>query len=257
MQPAGSASNELLYGDEPRGDTQHAPVSTLLTSVFFFFFFFSLAPSFFSGVMDHTMHPECWQCSKCHTALKAENCAFDSGVFWCRPCLSEKRKTGAPAAQQVQQQMGSNPQAVPAATQAQAQAAVAPAAAASGSVEEKGQNALAGIKARQEIEKAQLAAAAAAGASSTPAASQYSDPTSVKYSYSQLKDRESKPADVDPARREQYLSDIDFQTHFKMNREEFAKLPDWKKKKKKKKTESTWVATAPSCVTPLGTSPKK
>eukprot|EP00929_Paragymnodinium_shiwhaense_P112606 TRINITY_DN80862_c0_g1_i1.p1 TRINITY_DN80862_c0_g1~~TRINITY_DN80862_c0_g1_i1.p1 ORF type:complete len:441 (-),score=155.66 TRINITY_DN80862_c0_g1_i1:180-1427(-) len=59
----------------------------------------------------------------------------------------------------------------------------------------------------------------------------YADPAEKKFSYEDLK---TKPADVDPAKREAYLSDADFQTVFGMSAPEFAKLPKWKQQNLKK-----------------------
>ncbi len=49
--------------------------------------------------------------------------------------------------------------------------------------------------------------------------------TSVKkYSYAELK-AAARPADVDPAQREAYLSDAEFASLFKCDREVFGRLP--------------------------------
>jgi len=42
-----------------------------------------------------------------------------------------------------------------------------------------------------------------------------------------------RPADVDPARREQYLSDSDFQSVFGMSFADFQKSPKWKQQNAK------------------------
>eukprot|EP01095_Lingulamoeba_sp_RSL-Kostka_P016222 TRINITY_DN785_c1_g4_i1.p1 TRINITY_DN785_c1_g4~~TRINITY_DN785_c1_g4_i1.p1 ORF type:complete len:277 (-),score=128.19 TRINITY_DN785_c1_g4_i1:22-852(-) len=42
------------------------------------------------------------------------------------------------------------------------------------------------------------------------------------------------PSDVDPMKREEFLSDDEFQEHFKVPKQEFAKSPLWKRKKQKK-----------------------
>jgi len=44
------------------------------------------------------------------------------------------------------------------------------------------------------------------------------------------------PEGVDPSRKEDYLSDADFETVFKMKRDAFAKMPAWKKDNLKKST---------------------
>jgi hypothetical protein len=175
-------------------------------------------------VMDHHFHQECWCCSVCKTTLKAETCALDNNEFFCRPCLSARRAS-KPAPAQVQQQMGSDPQAVPSAS-----AAVAPAPSqSSAAADEKAAAALAAIKARQEAQNAAPAPSDASGASS---ASSYADPSVTKYSHEQLKGA-NRPADVDPSRREAYLSDADFQALFKTSRDDFNKLAEWKRKQQK------------------------
>eukprot|EP00011_Vannellida_sp_DIVA3-517-6-12_P003848 CAMPEP_0114618628 /NCGR_PEP_ID=MMETSP0168-20121206/7797_1 /TAXON_ID=95228 ORGANISM="Vannella sp., Strain DIVA3 517/6/12" /NCGR_SAMPLE_ID=MMETSP0168 /ASSEMBLY_ACC=CAM_ASM_000044 /LENGTH=274 /DNA_ID=CAMNT_0001829773 /DNA_START=29 /DNA_END=853 /DNA_ORIENTATION=+ len=42
------------------------------------------------------------------------------------------------------------------------------------------------------------------------------------------------PEDVDPMKKEEYLSDDDFKAAFKMDKDEFARSPQWKRKTKKK-----------------------
>ena len=184
--------------------------------------------------MDKHFHSDCWKCVDCSTALNGGNCALDGSEFYCKPCLTKKRA----APQQVKQQMGANPQAVPdpvapaAAAPAPAAAAPAPAAASAASeasANEKATAALAAIKARQAAE-ADAAAAAAAAASSAPATPQYADPSSTTYPYALLRDKTKRPADVDPAKREAYLSDSEFLDLFKLSKADFGKLPEWRKK---------------------------
>jgi small GTP-binding protein len=74
----------------------------------------------------------------------------------------------------------------------------------------------------------------ASSSSSKVSSSSYADPTFVKYSLEQLKaNAETRPADVDPARREAYLSDADFREVFKMERDVFDKQAEWKRKQQK------------------------
>lgn len=42
------------------------------------------------------------------------------------------------------------------------------------------------------------------------------------------------PEDVDPSKREEYLSDDEFKEHFQMDKQEFASSPQWKRRNKKK-----------------------
>jgi len=62
----------------------------------------------------------------------------------------------------------------------------------------------------------------------------YADPAEKKYSHDELRSINERPADVDPARREQYLSDSDFQALLGMSQSDFAKLPKWKQNNLKK-----------------------
>lgn len=182
----------------------------------------------FLKVLDHHFHADCWKCGECATTLKAENCAVDAGEFYCKTCMI-KRRAAAPVAsqpKQVQQQMGSNPQAVPS-------GAAVPAGGSDAAATEKAAAALAAIRARQAAEAEASAAAAAAPAGSSGAAPAYSDPASTVYPYALLKDKAARPADVDPARKERYLSDEEFATLFKMDKAAFAKLPEWKQKAQK------------------------
>ena len=55
----------------------------------------------------------------------------------------------------------------------------------------------------------------------------------TRFSLAVLKER-PLPEGVDPARLETYLSDDDFKKVFKMDREQFAKMPGWKQTKTKK-----------------------
>jgi len=67
--------------------------------------------------------------------------------------------------------------------------------------------------------------------------SMFSDPQDTKYSHDLLKDPDNRPADVDPARKEQYLSDEEFATVFGATPDEFLKMPKWKQQNLKKAKE--------------------
>ncbi|CAJ1417046.1 unnamed protein product [Effrenium voratum] len=62
----------------------------------------------------------------------------------------------------------------------------------------------------------------------------YADPAQKKYPHEELKASKERPEDVDPARREQYLSDSDFQALFGMSIAAFLKQPKWKQQNAKK-----------------------
>jgi hypothetical protein len=191
----------------------------------------------FLKVMDQHYHSECWKCTTCSTQLKSDNCAIDNGRFFCKPCLVKQRASGP-----VLQQMGSNPQAAPnmnvpgstaapsAGSASASVASVAPPAAGGISAAEaadKATAALAAIRARQAAEAESAASAAAAQA---PTASLYADPSSKTYPYALLKDKNARPADVDPSKKELYLTADEFTSLFKLTKEEFGKLPEWRKK---------------------------
>jgi gelsolin len=55
------------------------------------------------------------------------------------------------------------------------------------------------------------------------------------YSYEQLKmsSGSSFPSEIDISKREMYLSDEEFKELFNMNKVEFSKLPEWRKKRLK------------------------
>mmetsp|Transcript_115355 Transcript_115355/g.229963 ORF Transcript_115355/g.229963 Transcript_115355/m.229963 type:complete len:356 (-) Transcript_115355:142-1209(-) len=63
---------------------------------------------------------------------------------------------------------------------------------------------------------------------------QFADPVEKKYVYEQLKGVASRPSDVDPACKEQYLTEEEFSTVFEMELADFSKLPKWKQQNIKK-----------------------
>jgi len=52
--------------------------------------------------------------------------------------------------------------------------------------------------------------------------------TGGPYSYEMLKTGKAWPDDVDPTKRESYLTDDEFKTVFKMSKEDFYKKPTWR-----------------------------
>jgi len=52
-----------------------------------------------------------------------------------------------------------------------------------------------------------------------------------------LQQLQSRPKECDQTKLETYLSDIDFKRHFGMPKDEFSKLPNWKKLDVKKKLQ--------------------
>jgi len=66
---------------------------------------------------------------------------------------------------------------------------------------------------------------------------EFADPSEKKFSHQELRVSSAKPPDVDPAKREQYLSASDFESIFGMSFAEFQKLPKWKQQNAKKAKE--------------------
>jgi hypothetical protein len=61
---------------------------------------------------------------------------------------------------------------------------------------------------------------------------QYADPAEKKYPYEELKGQ--RPSDVNPAVKELYLADAEFQTVMGCSPAEFGKMPKWKQQNLKK-----------------------
>jgi len=81
--------------------------------------------------------------------------------------------------------------------------------------------------------KAEVKAAPAATRVTGAGEGSFLNPNAGSYSLAELK--ANAIANVDPARKEQYLSDADFQSLLKMSKAEFEKLPAWKKGDSKKR----------------------
>jgi len=63
--------------------------------------------------------------------------------------------------------------------------------------------------------------------------SKYSNPAETKYSYEELKGPD-RPGDVDPAQKQAYLSDAEFETVMGVSPDAFGKMPKWKQQNLKK-----------------------
>jgi len=91
----------------------------------------------------------------------------------------------------------------------------------------------AALEAAKEKERAEiLAAAEAAEAASKVAPTVFKSPSDFKFSLDDLKGRVDG---VDPAKKEEYLSDAEFQSVFNCSRSDFASQPAWKTKAAKQK----------------------
>jgi len=82
------------------------------------------------------------------------------------------------------------------------------------------------IKAFVLAEKKKMAAQMLSGAGASPRGNTYT-----------LQQLQSRPKECDQTKLESYLSDTDFKRHFGMPRDEFSKLPNWKKGDVKKKLQ--------------------
>jgi len=165
----------------------------------------------FIKILDDHFHPECWKCSKCKKNISAESCGQDGGRFYCKPCHAD---------------IVSKKQALLSGTAPKTASTTAPA---------------------PSIAPIQAAPAAATRSPPAPAAAKLEAKAEAAapkyvpgdivvgqfYPYSALKNNEVPPS-VDRSRKENYLSDSDFQKMFRMSKADFVKLPDWKQKNLKK-----------------------
>jgi len=169
----------------------------------------------FIKILDDHFHPECWKCNKCKKNITAESCGQDGGRFYCKPCHAEivgKKQallTGTAPKQAAAQPTSQTPPTSP----------------------PQASGAMHSAPVIKEVSKSTTAPAAA-----KPEAKSEAPKGDIIigqfFPYAALKNNEV-PASVDRSRREQYLSDSDFQKLFRMNKIEFGKLPDWKQKRLK------------------------
>eukprot|EP00747_Dinoflagellata_sp_TGD_P090051 gnl/TRDRNA2_/TRDRNA2_164553_c2_seq1.p1 gnl/TRDRNA2_/TRDRNA2_164553_c2~~gnl/TRDRNA2_/TRDRNA2_164553_c2_seq1.p1 ORF type:complete len:276 (+),score=56.33 gnl/TRDRNA2_/TRDRNA2_164553_c2_seq1:128-955(+) len=81
------------------------------------------------------------------------------------------------------------------------------------------------------LDPKKMAAAAANDASDA----QFAEPSLKSYSYDELKGSGNRPPNVDPTRKELYLSDIEFEKVFGQTKVDFVQLAKWKQTNLKKK----------------------
>jgi len=165
----------------------------------------------FIKILDDHFHPECWKCNKCKKNITAESCGQDGGRFYCKPChadiVSKKQALLAGSAPKSQ------PVAVtsaPAPVQAPVNTSVVHTSPA---------------PVIKELPKPAAKPEAKVDTSKDIVIGQF-------FPYAALKNNDV-PASVDRSKKEQYLSDSDFQKMFRMTKPEFAKFPDWKQKRLK------------------------
>jgi len=168
----------------------------------------------FIKILDDHFHPECWKCSKCKKNITAETCGQDGGRFYCKAChadiVGKKQALLSGSAPKTISPVQSPTPSVATIQHAPAAASPAPA-----------------------VPRSMAAGAAPAKQAEAKEAVQKDIVIGQFFPYAALKNGDVPPS-VDRAKREQYLSDSDFQKMFRMTKAEFAKLPDWKQKNLKK-----------------------
>ena len=194
-------------------------------------------------VGEEMFHSECWQCGECGCVLRVDNCAQLDNKFFCKVCVVEKKRQASPLAA-LQSNPTSNRSSRAPSNVSSPQPTRQPALTAA--------NIPPPITASDPAASAPTPAAAAtshsadvvplssAPAASTPAAAEaadYAAPGSggLVVAYGELKGAEQRPAGVDPRRKECYLGDDEFKSVFGVGRDEFDKLPAWKRNEQKKK----------------------
>lgn len=201
----------------------------------------------FIRVMDRPMHQNCWKCLACQDQLNSENATYLDDQFFCKSCASAG-VSGAARNQPVPQVVATQTAVKPVATFVQPTSA-APATANSApnrpisiapakptTAAPTSSTSLANRLSSVSITESKAPTPATEQRrSSLSASTSFADPTVTKYPHSVLKDKDTKPADVDPSKKEQYLSDEEFQQLFGMARDAFAKLAGWRRDDLKKK----------------------
>jgi len=163
-------------------------------------------------VIENHYHPECWKCAECGIVISADNCGQYNMQFYCKPCTQIVRTRGPSA-------------------KAEQQSIVAAAKASSGAVKSV-------VKPAESKPVARVQAKPAAAPAAAPAAVAQDGPKmtgmpTVFFSYAQLKDGTYDKGVVDPSQKEFYLPDDEFQSMFKVSKDQFAGMPLWKRKQKK------------------------
>ena len=189
-------------------------------------------------VGDDMFHSECWQCGECGVVLRVENCAQLESKFYCKVCVVEKKRQASPLAAlaskptstRTSRAVSTVSSPMPASQPSGAAASVPPMVAATATVAHS-----ADVVPLTESPTA-TNDTAALPSSSTSAFTEYVEPASgLVVTYGALKGTEQRPPGVDPKRKECYLNDDEFGTVFGMQREEFDKMPAWKRNEHKKR----------------------
>ena len=215
-------------------------------SVFVFLPLLLLPPSLpllsVSAVGESFYHSDCWACARCRVTLRVESCAQHDSHFYCKQCVADiKKEQGQPhtvaAAASVLNSQASSAQQSRAASQA-----VSPLPAPLRTVVADQPSPI--VRPTPAPTSAEVVPLPSPSTSddadavkpSAPVAAAYTEPdVTPSVSYDLLKSAESRPKEVDPKRKEQYLSDEEFKRLFGVDKAEFNALPLWKRAEHKKK----------------------
>ena len=186
-------------------------------------------------VGEEMFHSECWQCGECACVLRVENCAQLENKFYCKVCVVEKKRQTSPLAA-LASNASSN------------RSSRATSAASSPLPPRQPGLAAANIPPLTTSTAANTHSADVVPLSTTPSTtttttdlpasvpSDYVEPGSgLIVSYNAMKGTEARPKGVDVRRKECYLADDEFGSVFGMGREEFEKMPAWKRNEHKKR----------------------
>jgi len=164
----------------------------------------------FIKILDDHFHPECWKCNKCKKNITADSCRQDGGRFYCESCHTEIVGKKQALLSGTAPKTGVSATPAPVAPSSVTHSAPAPVIKDVPKPTPKPE-----VKPESKVD------------------SQNKDIVIGQFfPYAALKNNEV-PSSVDKSRKEQYLSDSDFQKMFRMSKTEFAKLPDWKQKRLK------------------------
>lgn len=182
------------------------------------------------SVMNKVYHASCWQCCNCQEQLAPTNVEFYKGEFFCKPChaqvikgvsidiVEQGRKSVANAPTHPPPHV---PTDTPAVTPVETVAATTVSAAATQPI----------------VDVAPATTAPATTATTEPAAvTETKEMGESYYPYNVLKALDTLPSQVDRSKREQYLAPDMFEKLFKMSKDKFNSLQDWKKKQLKQST---------------------
>ena len=182
-------------------------------------------------------HGECWQCHACRTTLRVDTCAQLDAHFYCKACAAEvKRSQAQPLAL-----LASNPASARPSRAASNANSPQPAAATRLSVSNSPSPLVRPIGEGGAAEVVPLTSVGEGGEGGEGGVGKgavvvYAEPDVVgEVEYEVLKDAERRPKEVDPKRKEAYLSEAEFKRLFGVDKAAFNALPAWKQMEQKKR----------------------